>query len=134
MKPYEAEVGANLRCIWLEFANCYASIVANFLLSFLFGQIADYKSQIFANLRGKAQKVLEIGIGAGPNLKYYGDEGMRVYGMDPNKKMEKYAREAALNAGLPPENFEFKQAVCHFINSAVRYWTSLNYCMAYVIE
>lgn len=83
-----------------------------FLLSFLLGQIADYKSQMFANLRGKAQKVLEIGIGAGPNLKYYaGNEGMEVYGVDPNKKMEKYAREAAENAGLPPENFEFKQAV-----------------------
>lgn len=87
-----------------------------FLLSFLFGQIADYKSQMFSNLRGKAQKVLEIGIGTGPNLKYYaGYEGMKVYGVDPNLKMEKYAREAAKNAGLPAENFEFKQAVWHFI-------------------
>ena len=82
------------------------------MLSFLFGQIAVYKSQMFANLRGKSQKVLEIGIGAGPNLKYYaGNEGMEVYGVDPNQKMEKYAREAAKNAGLPPESFEFKQAV-----------------------
>ncbi|XP_022151259.1 methyltransferase-like protein 7A [Momordica charantia] len=93
---------------WYE--DFYASVLANGMKPYE-AEIADYKSQIFANLRGKAQKVLEIGIGAGPNLKCYGDEGMRVYGMHPNKKMEKYAREAALNAGLPPENFEFKQAV-----------------------
>lgn len=77
---------------------------------------------MFANLRGKAQKVLEIGIGTGPNLKYYaGDEGMNVYGVDPNPKMEKYAREAAHNAGLPLQNFEFKQAVWHFVWSLLKF-------------
>ncbi|KGN51935.1 methyltransferase-like protein 7A [Cucumis sativus] len=94
---------------WYE--DFYASFLANSMKSYE-EEIADYKSQMFANLSGKAQKVLEIGIGAGPNLKYYaGDEGVQVYGVDPNQKMEKYAREAAQNAGLPPENFVFKQAV-----------------------
>ncbi|XP_011655689.1 methyltransferase-like protein 7A isoform X2 [Cucumis sativus] len=94
---------------WYE--DFYASVLANGMKSYE-EEIAVYKSQMFANLRGKSQKVLEIGIGAGPNLKYYaGNEGMEVYGVDPNQKMEKYAREAAKNAGLPPESFEFKQAV-----------------------
>ncbi|KAL0538879.1 hypothetical protein IC582_023046 [Cucumis melo] len=94
---------------WYE--DFFASFLANSMKSYE-EEIADYKSQMFANLSGKAQKVLEIGIGAGPNLKYYaGDEGVQVYGVDPNQKMEKYAREAAQNAGLPPENFVFKQAV-----------------------
>jgi len=76
-------------------------------------QVASYKSQIFANMRGKAETVLEIGIGTGPNLKYYaGDNsGVRVFGMDPNRKMEKYAQAAALNAGLPPADFKFIHAV-----------------------
>jgi len=39
---------------------------------------------------------------------------MHVFGIDPNKKMEKYARAAAEAAGLLPENFEFVQAVCFF--------------------
>ncbi|XP_022968082.1 methyltransferase-like protein 7A isoform X1 [Cucurbita maxima] len=94
---------------WYE--DFYASVLANGMKLYE-AEIADYKSQMFATLRGKAQKVLEIGIGAGPNLKYYaGEEGMKVYGVDPNPKMEKYAREAAQSAGLPADNFEFKQAV-----------------------
>ncbi|KAL6969614.1 hypothetical protein U1Q18_029324, partial [Sarracenia purpurea var. burkii] len=75
-------------------------------------EVAGYKSQLFTNLKGKAETVLEIGIGTGPNLKYYaGDNDFHVFGIDPNRKMEKYARAAALNAGLPPENFKFTRAV-----------------------
>ncbi len=80
--------------------------------SLLCGKIAGYKSQLFSNLKGKAQKVLEIGIGTGPNLKYYaGEADVQVFGMDPNRKMEKYAQAAAVDAGLPLSNFEFIQAV-----------------------
>ncbi|XP_057509587.1 uncharacterized protein LOC130792147 isoform X1 [Actinidia eriantha] len=75
-------------------------------------EIAVYKSQLFASLKGKAKTVLEVGIGTGPNLKYYGgDNGVSVFAIDPNRKMEKFARAAALNAGLPPANFKFIQAV-----------------------
>ncbi|KAI8527379.1 hypothetical protein RHMOL_Rhmol12G0070400 [Rhododendron molle] len=76
-------------------------------------QVAGYKSLIFANVRGKVETVLEIGIGAGPNLKYYASDnsGVRVFGIDPNKKMEKYAQAAALNVGLPPADFKFIHAV-----------------------
>ncbi|KAF7801754.1 methyltransferase-like protein 7A [Senna tora] len=76
-------------------------------------EVARYKSQIFSNLRGKAQKILEIGIGTGPNLRYYASDSsdVEVIGIDPNQKMEKYAQSSAASAGLPPSKFEFIHAV-----------------------
>lgn len=78
----------------------------------LFYKIAGYKSQLFANLAGKAANILEIGIGTGPNLKYYGNSDVSVVGVDPNRKMEKYAQAAAQASGLLPTNFKFIHAVC----------------------
>ncbi|XP_042477567.1 methyltransferase-like protein 7B isoform X2 [Macadamia integrifolia] len=76
------------------------------------GKVAGYKAEIFSRLKGRVNKVLELGIGSGPNLKYYaGDGDVHVYGIDPNEKMEKYAQEAAVAAGLPPTNFNFIQMV-----------------------
>ncbi|KAK9075462.1 hypothetical protein SSX86_003786 [Deinandra increscens subsp. villosa] len=76
-------------------------------------EIAGYKSKLFENLTGKAAKILEIGIGTGPNLKYYGNaaSGASVVGIDPNRKMEKYAQAAAEASGLPPSKFKFIHAV-----------------------
>lgn len=76
-----------------------------------FCKIAGYKSQIFSDLRENANKILELGIGTGPNLKYYASNGVDVIGVDPNQKMEKYAKVAAVSAGLPLEKFKFIQAV-----------------------
>lgn len=81
-----------------------------------FCKIAGYKSQIFGNLLENANKILELGIGTGPNLKYYASNGINVVGVDPNQKMEKYAKAAAASTGLPPEKFKFIQAVCIFYN------------------
>ncbi|KAI3812034.1 hypothetical protein L1987_16735 [Smallanthus sonchifolius] len=76
-------------------------------------EIAGYKSQLFANLPVKAANILEIGIGTGPNLKYYGNaaSGASVVGVDPNRKMEKYVKAAAQASGLPPTKFKFIHAV-----------------------
>ncbi|CAK7326108.1 unnamed protein product [Dovyalis caffra] len=94
---------------WYE--EFYASVL-NSAMEPYEAEVAAYKSQLFSNLRGKAKKVLEIGIGTGPNLKYYAnDADIQVFGVDPNTKMEKYAQEAAAAAGLPLSNFEFIQAV-----------------------
>lgn len=119
MKSYEAEVSSHLVSIALVFVinqffsfQVYTSLAAILWHLLWFGKIAGYKSQLFSNLKGKVQKVLEIGIGTGPNLKYYaGDADVQVFGVDPNGKMEKYARAAAVAAGLPLANFEFIQAV-----------------------
>ncbi|KAJ4884260.1 S-adenosyl-L-methionine-dependent methyltransferases superfamily protein [Raphanus sativus] len=75
-------------------------------------EIAGYKRKLFNNLTAKAEKVLEIGVGTGPNLKYYAsNENVCVFGMDPNQKMEKYACESARETGLKPETFRFMQGV-----------------------
>ncbi|CDP00354.1 unnamed protein product [Coffea canephora] len=94
---------------WYE--ELYAWVMGKFNKGYE-AEIAGYKSQLFANLRGKANKILEVGVGTGPNLKYYASEpGIEVFGADPNIKMEKYARAAAQDAGLPLMNFKFTQAV-----------------------
>ncbi|XP_058777323.1 uncharacterized protein LOC131651670 isoform X2 [Vicia villosa] len=75
--------------------------------------VGQYKSQIFNILKEKkANKILEIGIGTGPNLSYYAsDSNVHVIGIDPNPEMEKYARSSATSAGFPHSNFEFIHAV-----------------------
>ncbi|KAL2484659.1 S-adenosyl-L-methionine-dependent methyltransferase superfamily protein [Abeliophyllum distichum] len=94
---------------WYE--EFYALALDKTMISYE-AEIAGYKSQLFSNLRGKADKILEIGVGTGPNLKYYAnDPGIHVFGIDPNSKMKKYAVAAAEAAGLPPSNFKFMQAV-----------------------
>ncbi|KAJ9187466.1 hypothetical protein P3X46_002921 [Hevea brasiliensis] len=95
---------------WYE--EFYASVLNSDATRSYEAEIAAYKSQLFTNLRGKAKRILEIGIGTGPNLKYYAnDADLEVFGMDPNVKMERYAQEAAEAAGLLPTNFKFIQAV-----------------------
>ncbi|KAG2321503.1 hypothetical protein Bca52824_014716 [Brassica carinata] len=75
-------------------------------------EIAVYKRKLFANLVGKAETVLEIGIGAGPNIKYYNNiPNVSVLGVDPNPKMESHARKSAIEAGVKSENFKFIHAV-----------------------
>lgn len=95
---------------WYE--ELYASVLNSGMQAYE-DEIAVYKSELFESLKGKAQQVLEIGIGTGPNLKYYAaaDSGVRVFGVDPNQKMERYAQAAAVASGLPLSNFEFIQAV-----------------------
>ncbi|KAK4376257.1 hypothetical protein RND71_006934 [Anisodus tanguticus] len=93
------------------YAELYATAMNTSMKSYE-AEIEGYKSELFANLRGQAKQILEIGIGTGPNLKYYASEGgTSVYGVDPNRKMEKYAQAAAEAAGLPPANFKFLHAV-----------------------
>ncbi|KAF8091254.1 hypothetical protein N665_0450s0012 [Sinapis alba] len=79
-------------------------------------EIAVYKMKLFENLMGKAEKVLEIGVGTGPNFKYYSAiPNVSVLGVDPNAKMESYARKSAAEAGLKRGDFTFIHAVAEAI-------------------
>ncbi|KAL5981267.1 hypothetical protein ACLOJK_029188 [Asimina triloba] len=81
-------------------------------------EVAGYKTEIFSHLRRGDQKVLELGVGTGPNFKYYaGAPGISIFGIDPNEHMEKYALMAAEAAGVPAKHFSFAQAM-----------TTLTYC------
>ncbi|XP_020702822.1 methyltransferase-like protein 7A isoform X1 [Dendrobium catenatum] len=75
-------------------------------------EVAGYKEDLFRSFTGTSKKVLELGVGTGPNFKYYAHaDDLHVVGVDPNKQMEKYARGAALAAGLLPTSFTFMQGV-----------------------
>ncbi|KAM2887590.1 hypothetical protein FF1_011437 [Malus domestica] len=53
---------------WCE--EFYASVLNTSMKSYE-DVIAVYKAELFAELKGKAEQVLEIGVGTGPNLRYY---------------------------------------------------------------
>ncbi|VAI49392.1 unnamed protein product [Triticum turgidum subsp. durum] len=75
-------------------------------------QIAQYKSNLFSQLSVAGENILELGVGTGPNLKYYASaDGVNVTGVDPNMYMEEYSRAAANSAGLPQSNFTFRRGV-----------------------
>ncbi|MCO5551925.1 hypothetical protein L7F22_005432 [Adiantum nelumboides] len=94
---------------WYE--ELYAVVMQKGMKSYEM-QMEDRKLQLFSSLDNKALDVLELGVGTGPNLKYYpkGPE-LRVIGVDPNQHMEKYARAAASAAGLRDSQFSFVHAV-----------------------
>eukprot|EP00803_Ostreobium_quekettii_P006788 evm.model.scf_48.7 EVM.evm.TU.scf_48.7 scf_48:35959-37612(-) len=71
--------------------------------------LAPRKQKLFANLQGAKDgaTVLEVGVGPGPNLKYYSskDHKAKVTGLDPNNGMGPYARATAESLGL--SDFQF---------------------------
>ncbi|KAF7809104.1 methyltransferase-like protein 7A [Senna tora] len=63
----------------------------------------------FHILRGR---ILEIGIGTGPNLRYYHSKSIvEVIGLDPDRNIENRARSSATSAGFPPSKFKFIHGV-----------------------
>uniref|UniRef100_A0A0D9VKY7 Methyltransferase type 11 domain-containing protein n=1 Tax=Leersia perrieri TaxID=77586 RepID=A0A0D9VKY7_9ORYZ len=94
---------------WYE--KFYARAMDKFMKPYE-AEIAEYKSKLFSQLMAPGKNILELGVGTGPNLKYYANaDGVNIVGVDPNKQMEEYARAAAVSAGLPPSNFTFRRGV-----------------------
>ncbi|KAF0935221.1 hypothetical protein E2562_031258 [Oryza meyeriana var. granulata] len=95
---------------WYE--KFYATAMDKFMKPYE-AEIAEYKSKLFSQLVAAGKNILELGVGTGPNLKYYANaDGVNIVGVDPNKHMEEYARAAAVSAGLPSSNFTFRRGVC----------------------
>ena len=71
-------------------------------------EIAPVKRRLFADLADseRALSIVELGIGAGPNLQYYArpDRADRIVGVDVNRAMFGYAKAKidALEAGTGP--------------------------------
>ncbi|CAG7904177.1 unnamed protein product [Brassica rapa] len=89
------------------------SCLLNSTMQSYWDEIENFKNKVFDELTTKDEKVLEIGIGTGPNMRYFAARNVNVtlLGLDPNPKMKKYARKAAVRAGLNPKNFRFMQGV-----------------------
>lgn len=57
-------------------------------------EVRHFKQELFANVK-KGDRVLEIGVGSGPNLGFYGDRASVVLAVEPNRSFDIYARSAA---------------------------------------
>ena len=67
------------------------------------GRIADRKRELFQALDTSCSSVLELGIGSGPNLGYYGSGVKQLTGLDPNPFMlEKTAALKTTAGGVLP--------------------------------
>ncbi|KQK01954.1 methyltransferase-like protein 7A [Brachypodium distachyon] len=94
---------------WYE--KLYATAMDKGMMAYE-AEIAKYKSNLFSQLSVAGKNFLELGVGTGPNLKYYASaDGVNVVGVDPNMYMEEYSRAAATSAGLPLSNFTFRRGV-----------------------
>lgn len=76
-------------------------------------ELAACKRSLFADLlQTSTSSLLEVGIGTGPNFKYYsGHQDMKVVGLDPNPEMELYANQAADAAGLSQQQVQLLPGV-----------------------
>lgn len=63
-------------------------------------QIAPYRARIATAASGR---VLDVGIGSGLNLPFYGDRIERVYGIDPSPELLRFAETRAARASAPVE-------------------------------
>ncbi len=63
-------------------------------------QLAAYRARALADARGR---VLEIGIGSGINLPFYGHAVKRVLGIDPSPQLTRLAQRAAGKTTFPVE-------------------------------
>lgn len=65
--------------------------------------LAAYRARVVPAAQGR---VLEIGIGSGLNLPYYGTAVEQIIGLDPSPKLLAMARKAARQAAIPLELIE----------------------------
>lgn len=65
--------------------------------------LAPYRGRVVSEASGR---VLEVGIGPGLNLPFYGESASRIIGLDPSPKLLAMARAAARRAAMPLELIE----------------------------
>jgi SAM-dependent methyltransferase len=57
--------------------------------------------------------LLEIGVGSGQNLRFYGSAVVRVVGLDPSPELLGIARKRASDAVVPVSRSELPQSIFH---------------------
>ena len=65
-------------------------------------EVTRYRSVLVPQARGA---VLEMGIGSGLNLPFYGPDVQRLYAIDPSERLLRMARKRARSARFPVEFF-----------------------------
>lgn len=71
-------------------------------LSMRHKEATRYRAKIVPEARGT---ILEIGIGSGLNLPFYGASVEKLYGLDPSEELLRMARKKARNVHFPVEFF-----------------------------
>ena len=76
-------------------------------------QVAPYKDVLFSILPRDTPElqILELGIGTGPNLRYYARPGVHVTSVDPNPAMRPFALASASRALIDPHQLAFLDGV-----------------------
>jgi ubiquinone/menaquinone biosynthesis C-methylase UbiE len=72
-------------------------------LSMRQAQLVPYRSRVVSNATGR---VLEVGIGSGLNLPFYGQTVNEIVGLDPSPRLLEMADEAARQSSVPVELIE----------------------------
>ena len=65
-------------------------------------EVVSFKTDLFSNNIQANDQVLEIGVGSGPNLKYYGSKASTISALEPNRAFEKFILESAAAAKVSP--------------------------------
>jgi ubiquinone/menaquinone biosynthesis C-methylase UbiE len=63
-------------------------------------QMIPFRARIGSAAAGR---VLDVGVGSGLNLAFYGDKTERVYGVDPSPELLRFAETRARKAAIPVE-------------------------------
>src|ERR1700730_11903137 len=63
-------------------------------------QMIPFRARIGSAAAGR---VLDVGVGAGLNLAFYGDKTERVYGVDPSSELLRFAEKRAHKVAIPVE-------------------------------
>ena len=67
----------------------------------VYGSSLDpFKTKLFEEVK-KGDTVLEIGVGSGPNLPYYGRKAKKVLAVEPNRMFDTYMNAAAMKTKTP---------------------------------
>ena len=83
--------------------SMFANIMANGMRDYeSLSEVVAFKSDLFSNNIQANDKILEIGVGSGPNLKYYGSKASTISALEPNRAFDEFILESAVAAKVSP--------------------------------